>query len=99
MEAPRVHMARARFTHDQIMAVVHEIGSGRSIKDVSREYGISKTTLYRWTRKSAGDKLLTTTRVRLLEIENRQLKKRFAELALDYTSLRSALLKDGGRES
>ncbi len=92
-------MAKPRFTHDQIRAVVHEIDSGRSIKDLSREYGISKTTLYRWAGKIADDKLLAIDRVRLLEIENRQLKKRFAELALDYTSLRAALVKEVGRES
>ena len=98
-KVPRENMAKKRFTHDQIMAVVLEIGSGRSIKDVSREYGISKTTLYRWTGKSANERLLATDRVRLLEIENRRLKSKFAELVLDYTSLRAALVKEVGRES
>ena len=88
-----------RFTPDQIIAAVLQVDSGRSIKDVSREYGISKTTLYRWVGAIANDKLLAAARVRLLEIENRQLKKKFAELALDYTSLRAALVKEVGRES
>ena len=92
-------MARRRFSHDQIMAVILEIDSGRSIKDVSRDHGISKTTLYRWMGKSADEKLLATERVRLLEIENRRLKNKFAELVLDYTSLRAALVKEVGRES
>src|SRR5689334_6928592 len=95
----RDNMAKERLTHDQMMAVVRMIDAGRSIKDVSREYGISKTTLYRWVGKIADDRLLATARVRLLEIENRQLKKKFAELALDYTSLRAALVKEVGRES
>ena len=99
MEVSRDNMAKTRFTHDQVRAVLHEIESGRSIKDVARDYGISKTTLYRWTRKTAADKLPPTKRVRLLEIENRQLKRRFAELALDYTSLRAALVKEVSRES
>jgi putative transposase len=92
-------MAKARFAHDQFMAVVLEIASGRSVTDVSRKYGISKSTIYRWKTKMADDKSLASERVRLLEIENRRLKNKFAELVLDYTSLRAALVKEVGRES
>ena len=47
----------------------------------------------------ADDKSLASERVRLLEIENRRLKNKFAELVLDYTSLRAALVKEVGRKS
>lgn len=91
-------MAKSRFTHDRIMAVVLEIDAGRTLKDVSRKYGVSTTTLYRWRVKLADKRKPARDRLRSLEIENRRLKSKFAELALDYTSLRAALVKDVKRE-
>ncbi len=91
-------MAKSRFTHDQIMAVVLEIDAGRTLKDVSRKYGVSTTTLYRWRVKLADKRKPARDRLRSLEIENRRLKSKFAELALDYTSLRAALVKEVKRE-
>lgn len=91
-------MAKSRFSHDQIMAVVLEIDEGCTLRDVSRKYGVSTTTLYRWRVKLADKSKPTRDRLRSLEIENHRLKSKFAELALDYTSLRAALVKDVKRE-
>jgi putative transposase len=91
-------MAKSRFNNDQILAVVLEVNSERPMKDVARKYGISTTTLYRWRAKLADKKNPSGDRLRSLEIENRRLKSKFAELALDYTSLRTALVKDVKRE-
>ncbi len=55
--------------------------------------------MYRWTLKVGDNKTIDKDRLRLLEIENRRLKSKFAELVLDYTSLRAALVKEVGRES
>ena len=87
-------MAKSRFNNDQILAAVMEVNSERPMKDVARKYGISTTTLYRWRAKLADKKKPSGDRLRSLEIENRRLKSKFAELALDYTSLRAALVKD-----
>ena len=87
-------MAKSRFTPNQIMAVVREINAERRPKDVARKYGVSPTTLYRWRAKFANKRKASGDRIRLLEIENRQLKSKFAELTLDYYSLRSALIKE-----
>lgn len=91
-------MAKSRFNNDQILAAVMEVNSERPMKDVARKYGISTTTLYRWRAKLADKKNPSGDRLRSLEIENRRLKSKFAELALDYTSLRAALVKDVKRE-
>ena len=48
-------MAKSRFTHDQIMAVVLEMNAERKPKDVARKYGVSTTTLYRWRARFAED--------------------------------------------
>lgn len=92
-------MAKSRFSQDQIRAIVREVEAGGSLKDVSQKYGVSRTTMYRWTLKIADNKTIDKDRLRSLEIEHRRLKSKFAELVLDYTSLRAALVKEVGRES
>lgn len=91
-------MAKSRFTPDQIVAVVLELDAGGTVKDVSRKYGVSTTTLYRWRAKFADTIKPATDRLHSLQNENRRLKSKFAELSLDYTSLRAALVKDVKRE-
>ena len=90
-------MAKSRFTQDQILAVVLEMKAERKPKDVAIKYGVSKTTLYRWRAMFAEDSP-SGDRLRSLETENRQLKSEFAELKLDYYSLRAALIKEGRGE-
>jgi putative transposase len=91
-------MAKSRFTHDQRTAAILEIDAGCALTAVSRKYGVSKTTLYRWRSKLAEQRNSAVDRLRSLELENRRLKSKFAELALDYTSLRTALVGDVKRE-
>lgn len=95
-------MAKARFTHDQIVAVIDDMSRGTTLKDLSRKYGVSRTTLSRWRVKLADTNPSRDAefrdRLQLLETENRRLKRKFAELALDYTSLRAALIHEGTRD-
>ncbi len=90
-------MSKSRFTHDQIMAVILEMKAERKTKLVARKYNVSTTTLYRWRSKFAEENP-SGDRLRSLETENRQLKSKFAELKLDYYSLRAALIKEGRGE-
>ncbi|CBA21970.1 Transposase subfamily protein [Erwinia amylovora] len=41
-------MRKARFTEHQIIAVIKPVESGRTVKDVCREAGISEATDYNW---------------------------------------------------
>ena len=91
-------MAKSRFTYDQIKAVINEVNSGLTLKDVSQKYGVSMATLYRWRSKVADNGNPVRDRLQLLEVENRRLKRKFAELALDYTSLRAALIHEGTKD-
>ncbi|ULA58190.1 MAG: hypothetical protein LZF60_20245 [Nitrospira sp.] len=91
-------MTRPRYSCDKIKAVVDEINTGLPLKDVSQKYGVSTRTLYRWRAKLADKNKPTTDRLRSLQIENRRLKSKFAELILDYTSLRAALIDQGTKE-
>lgn len=88
-------MPKTRFTRDQIRMVVSELDAGRPVGEVSRRHGVPISTLYRWRAKLAKERQLENkTRLRALEDEHRQLKKQFAELTLDYATLRAALIRD-----
>jgi putative transposase len=88
-------MSKRRFTRDQIKAMVSELDAGQMAGEVSRRNGISISTLYRWRAKFANERQPDENeRLRSLENEHRRLKKQFAELTLDYATLRAALIRD-----
>ena len=88
-------MPKARFTRDQIKAMVSELDAGQVVGEVSRRYKISISTLYRWRVKFANERQPDDKeRLRSLEDEHRRLKNQYAELTLDYATLRAALIRD-----
>lgn len=88
-------MPRFCFTQDQRTTIVLELNNGRTVREVSRRYGVSVSTLYRWRAKRANEQRSEDKeRLRSLEDEHRRLKRKLAELTLDYASLRAALIRD-----
>ena len=67
-------MRKSRFSETQIIGVLNEVESGKSVKDVCREHGISDATFYNWRAKYGGMELSQIKRLKELEEENRQLK-------------------------
>lgn len=47
-------MKKSRFTETQIVKILKEVESGRLVKEVCREYGISEATYYNWKSKYGG---------------------------------------------
>ncbi len=47
-------MRKARFTAHQIIAVIRSVESGRTVKDVYREAGISEATRDNWKSGCGG---------------------------------------------
>jgi putative transposase len=84
-------MKRGRFTEEQITAVLHEHEAGR--RHVARKHGVSEATLYNWKAKHGGLDVSEAKRLRLLEDENRKLKKLLAESMLDNAALKELLSK------
>ena len=82
-------MRKSRFTDEQIVAIVHEAESGARAAEVCRRHGISKETLRRWRVKYRGMEVQESKRLKVVEQENRRLRRLVAELALD-----NSLLKD-----
>ena len=82
-------MKKARFTEGQIIGVLREHEAGAATADVCRKHGVSSATFYKWKAKYGGLEVSEAKRLRLLEDENRRLKKLLAEAMLD-----NAMLKD-----
>ena len=82
-------MKKARFTEEQIIAILREHEAGAATTDVCRKHGISSATFYKWKAKYGGLDVSEARRLRSLEDENRRLKKLLAETMLD-----NAMLKD-----
>ena len=89
-------MARKRYTAEQIINHLREaeifISQGKTIKEVSRQIGISEQAYYRWRKEYGGMGLSQAKRLKDLEKENQQLKKLVADQALDIQ-----ILKEVGR--
>ena len=86
-------MKRQRHTEEQIIQVLNEAQAGATIDELCRRHGISQATYYKWRQKFGGLQVSDTRRLRLLEEENRKLKKLVADQALDMMVLKELLQK------
>ena len=87
-------MGRKRHTPEQIITALREaevgLARGKSVKLMSREFGITEQTYYRWRREYGGMKVSQARRLKELERENGRLKRAVADLTLDKLILEEA---------
>ena len=86
-------MKKQRFTETQIVSILKQYEGGRDPMDLSREYGISKATLYNWRKKYAGMDASHLKEMKALQEENRRLKQMYAELMLDHQLAKTIIEK------
>ena len=84
-------MRKTRYSEEQIIRVLHEVESGRSVKEVCREPGVSTASYYAWKAKYGGMDINEARRLKELELENRRLKRAVADLTLREQALKEAL--------
>ncbi len=78
----------------QIVAVLKQSELGMAVADIIRQVGISEQTSYRWKKLYAGSQSDQVRELRVLQDENRRLKKLVAKLSLD-----KAILQDVGTKN
>ena len=86
-------MKRARFTEEQVIAILREQEAGVATADVCRKHGVSQATFYKWKAKFGGLNVSDARRLKVLEAENAKLKKMLAEAMLDNTMLKDIASK------
>jgi putative transposase len=89
-------MKKTRFTEAQIVSILQQQEAGKSVKDISREYGISDATFYNWKAKYGGMQISDVKRMKDLEDENNRLKRIVANLTLENDAIKTVLEKKYG---
>jgi putative transposase len=87
-------MRKSRFTEEQIVAILAEQERGFTTAEVCRKHGVSGATFYKWKAKFGGMDVSDARRLKVLEDENRRLKKLLAEAVLDNAALKDILGKN-----
>jgi putative transposase len=86
-------MRKSHYTEEQIAFALRQAEQGTSVTEVIRKMGISEQTFYRWKKKYSGQGTSELRRLKMLEEENRRLKKLVADLSLDKVMLQDVLSK------
>lgn len=86
-------MKRTRFAETQIVAVLKEADSGVPVKDLCRKHGISDATYYNWKSKYGGMEASDLKKMKELERELEQLKRMYADIALENRALKDLIEK------
>lgn len=87
-------MKGKRYTEEQIVRILGEVESGKTVAAVCRQYGVSEATVHRWRSKYRGMDQPQLKRLKELEAENARLKKIVAEQAMDIDALKDLLGKE-----
>ena len=87
-------MRKSRFSDEQVIAILREQEVGRATSEVCRKHGVSSATFYKWKAKFGGMEVSEAKRLKVLEDENRKLKKLLAEQVMDNATLKEMLTKN-----
>jgi putative transposase len=86
-------MKRGKFTEHQIVSALKKQEAGISVKDISRELGISEATFYNWKAKFGGMEASDVAKMKELEKENSELKKMYAEVSIENRAMKNLIEK------
>lgn len=86
-------MRRSKFSPQQIVKILKEFDHGKSVDEISREYGVSPATFYKWRSRYAEKNSKELKRLKELEEENARLKQMYASLALDHQMAKEIIEK------
>ena len=86
-------MRKSKFSPQQIASILKEFDTGKSVSELTREYGVSSASFYKWRLRYAGMNSKELKRLKTLEDENRRLKQMYSNLALDHQMAKEIIEK------
>ena len=84
-------MRKSRYTESQIMGILKQNQNGIPVPELCREHGMSSAMFYQWRAKFGGMDASMIKRLKELELENKRLKKMYAEERLKAEIRKEAL--------
>jgi len=84
-------MRKSKFSESTIVTLLKEAEAGRKVADICREHGISTATFYQWRSKYGGMEASDIKRLKELQEENENLKRMYAEMALENRAIKDLL--------
>ena len=82
-----------RHTPTQIVTILREADSGKTVAQICSSYNISEQTFYRWRKKYGGMDVSDVRELKQLKEENARLKRLVADQALDIQLLKEVNAK------
>ena len=86
-------MKTGRYSDAQIMGILKQSESGVPISELCREHGMSNASFYKWRAKYGGMDVSMVSQLKVMEAENRRLKRMYAEMSMQNDLLKEALGK------
>ena len=75
-------MKQKQHSTAEIIRILRQVESGRTVEDLCRDHNISKATFHRWRKKYGDMDLADARRLKELEKEDTELKTMLAESLL-----------------
>lgn len=86
-------MKKSRFSETQIIKILKEQDSGKTVNDICRDHGISQPTFYNWKSKYGGLEASQLKKMKEMEAELAQFKRMYADLAFENNALKNLIEK------
>jgi putative transposase len=90
-------MKRSKYSEEQVVRILSEVQSGKTVREVCKAHGLSEFTFYTWRKKYAGLQSQDVGKMRDLERENSELKRLLAEQMLENGAMKKLIQKNGWR--
>lgn len=86
-------MRKSKHSEEKMVSILKEIEDGFGVTEVARKHNLSVQTISRWREKFAGMQGTDVKKLKILEEENRRLKKIVGDMALENEAMKDLIEK------
>ena len=86
-------MQKRKYTETEIMNILKEHAGGITLRSLSHQYGVNRSTISEWKQKYSGMQASDIKRLKELEAEHNRLKRMYAELSMEHAAIKDLLAK------